>query len=206
MTMRSTINKAFGVTLLAALFLAPLLGRSQEQISMSAGSSSGVSTDQLTYMTAMVTAVDQKARTVTLKGPEGNEMTLGVGDDVKRLDEIKAGDLLDVGYLESVGLEFREATEEEMKDPLKVTEEIEKAEKGDAPAGAKVITTRAVVTLEGMSRWMNTLTVRGPRGNYFIVDMGPDMVKWENLRIGQTMVGSYTEAVVMSIDPAVKKK
>jgi hypothetical protein len=105
-----------------------------------------------------------------------------------------------------VGLEFREATPEEMKEPYKVTEATERADASAAPAGAKARTIHAVVTLEGASRWLHTLTVRGPKGNYFVVEVDPNAVKWEELRIGQTMVGTYTEAVVMSLEPAAKKK
>ena len=194
------IQRSVNTLLLSGLLLAATNGSAQTKTMTS--SASGVNTEQVVHMTGTVTAVDQKARTVTLKGEQGNEMTLAVGDDVKRLNEVKVGDQLNIGYLESVGLEFREATPEEMKDPLKVTEETQRAGMSEAPAGGKARTTRAVVTLEGMSRWLNVLTVKGPRGNYFVVEVAPDMVKWEELRIGQTMVGTYTEALVMSLEPA----
>lgn len=67
-------------------------------------------------------------------------------------------------------------------------------------------TVRAVVTVEGASRWLETLTVKGPRGNYFVLATEPGTVKWEELCIGQTLVGTYTEALVMSIEPVAKKK
>ena len=201
----NTICRFCGKLLLLAALCAPLRNTAQDAVTMTTASSDGVATENVTYMTATVTAVDQKARTVTLKGPEGNEMTMEVGTDVKRLDEIKPGDQLEVGYVEAVGLEFRQATAEEMKDPLKVTDVTERADRKDAPAAGTMRTVRAVVTLEGMSRWLNTLTVRGPKGNYFIVDVGPGVVKWEDLRIGQTMVGTYAEAVIMSISPAAKQ-
>ena len=149
---------------------------------MTAASSDGVGSAEMEYMTATVTAVDQKARTVSLKAENGEEMTLAVSEEVKRLSEVKVGDQLTIGYLVAVGLEFREPTAEELKEPLKVSEETQRAATTEAPAGGKAITTRAVVTLEGASRWLNTLTVKGPRGNYFVVEVAPDMVKWESLR------------------------
>lgn len=192
--------------LLSTLLLTSLGAIAQGTVKTTTSSASAMGKEQVTHMTATVTAVDQKARTVTLKGEDGEMTTLTVSDEVKRLNEVKVGDQLNIGYLESIGLEFREATPEEMKDPLKVTEETQRAATTEAPAGGKARTTRAVVTLEGASRWLNTLTVKGPRGNYFVVEVGPDMVKWEELRIGQTMVGTYTEALVMSIEPAPAAK
>ena len=202
----TNISRYMGAALLSGLLLTSITASAQGEAMMTTASPEGVSSEQITHMTATVTAVDVKARMVTLKGPEGNEMTLEVSDEVKRLGEIKAGDKLNVGYLQSIGLEFREANEEELKEPLKVTEESDKAAKDKAPAGAKLRTVRGVVTVEGMSRWLNTLTVRGPRGNYFVVEVEPDMVQWEELRIGRTMVATYTEALVMSIEPVAKKQ
>ncbi|MFA6349715.1 MAG: hypothetical protein WCY12_02145 [Candidatus Omnitrophota bacterium] len=41
---------------------------------------------------AVVTAIDYAKRSITLKGPKGNEMTFIVNDKVKKLEEIKVGD------------------------------------------------------------------------------------------------------------------
>lgn len=200
-----SISRTAVAALMSVFLLTSITASAQEQVQMTTATSEGVSTEEIITMTATVTAVDQKARTVTLKGPEGNEITMAVGEEVTRLAEVKVGDLLDIGYLQALGLEFREATPEEMKNPLTETIETEKADKTRAPAGAQLRTVRAVVTLEGMSRWLSTLTVLGPRGNYFVVEVEPSAVKWETLRIGQTMVGTYTEAMVMSIEHAEKK-
>ena len=204
MNTRSNFTSAFTIAILAVIVLLPLSGIAQVS-TMTATKTESVTTEQITHMTATVTAVDQKTRTLTLKGAEGNEITMTVGEEVKRLNEIKVGDQLEVGYLQSLGLEFRPASMEELKDPLKITEMSDKADNSRAPAGAKLRTIRAVVTVEGVSRWINTVTVRGPLGNYHIVSVEPDMVKWETMCIGQTLVATYTEALVMSIDPVKKK-
>jgi len=43
-------------------------------------------------VTAEVTAIDKKTRMITLKGEEGNEVTLEASDQVANFDQIKAGD------------------------------------------------------------------------------------------------------------------
>ena len=55
-------------------------------------------------LTAVVTAVDAKARTVTLKAKDGTVETLAVGPQVKRFDEIAVGDTLAVEYEEALAL------------------------------------------------------------------------------------------------------
>ncbi len=53
---------------------------------------------------ATVEAIDYKARTVTLKGPEGNSRTLKVGPDAKRFDNVKKGDEVYVSYTETTAI------------------------------------------------------------------------------------------------------
>jgi hypothetical protein len=53
---------------------------------------------------ATVEAIDYKARTVTLRGPEGNTRTLKVGPEAKRFDNVKKGDEVYVSYTETTAI------------------------------------------------------------------------------------------------------
>jgi hypothetical protein len=53
---------------------------------------------------ATVEAIDYKARTVTLKGPEGNSVTFKVGPEAKRFDNTKQGDEVYVSYTVSTAI------------------------------------------------------------------------------------------------------
>ncbi|MFZ5876582.1 MAG: hypothetical protein ACOYXU_09250 [Nitrospirota bacterium] len=53
---------------------------------------------------ATVDAIDYKARTVTLRGPEGNSRTLKVGPEAKRFDNVKKGDEVYVSYTETTAI------------------------------------------------------------------------------------------------------
>lgn len=53
---------------------------------------------------ALVENINYKDRVVTLKGPEGNSMTLKVGDQAKRFNEVKKGDQVVVVYTEALGI------------------------------------------------------------------------------------------------------
>ncbi len=54
--------------------------------------------------TVNVEAVDLEKRTVTVRGPKGNVAVVGVGDRVKHLDRIKAGDQVVTRYVEAVAV------------------------------------------------------------------------------------------------------
>ena len=47
---------------------------------------------QTVSITATITAIDKKTRDITLKGPQGNEVTFTAGPDVKNFDNLKVGD------------------------------------------------------------------------------------------------------------------
>jgi hypothetical protein len=52
-------------------------------------------------VTATITAIDQKAHTVTIKGPEGKTETIKAKDP-KNLKAIKVGDLVDITYAQAL--------------------------------------------------------------------------------------------------------
>jgi ribosomal protein S17 len=61
--------------------------------------------DKLTVK-ATVAAIDRANRTVALRGPEGNVMTLVVDESVTRFDKLKMGDTVTAQYYESVAYQI----------------------------------------------------------------------------------------------------
>ena len=54
-------------------------------------------------VTATITAIDKKAQTVTIKGPEGNTETVKARNP-KNLDKVKVGDLVEITYTQALAL------------------------------------------------------------------------------------------------------
>jgi Cu/Ag efflux protein CusF len=54
-------------------------------------------------VTATITAIDKKAGTVTIKGPEGNSETVKARNP-KNLDKVKVGDLVEITYTQALAL------------------------------------------------------------------------------------------------------
>ena len=157
----------------------------------------------LLSVTASVEAIDLTNREVTLKGPLGNEVTFVVDKKVKRLDEVKVGDLVQADYYISVVAELRKPTAEEKKHPLVVLDAAGKAPPGASPAAAGLRTFRVVATIEGLDRPTRTVTVKGPRGNYLTARVA-DPSRLTQARIGDNVVITYTEALAISLEKASK--
>jgi hypothetical protein len=55
---------------------------------------------------ARVEEIDYNARTIVLKGPKGNLVDLAVDERVKRLNEVKKGDIVVVRYTEALAMKM----------------------------------------------------------------------------------------------------
>ena len=155
-------------------------------------------------ISAEVTAIDQATREVTLKGPEGNEQTFTVGDTVKRLDEVKVGDVVRLDYVISVAAEVRKPTAAEAEHPLVIMDVAGRADKDSTPAGGVARRFKVVTTIEALDRRNETITVKGPMGRYLTVRVA-DPERLTKVHIGETIVIVYTEAVVLSLEKVDKK-
>ena len=150
-------------------------------------------------ITASVEAVDAANRTVTLKGPRGNIVTLVVGPEVDNFDQIKVGDLVVVRYLEALTLELkkdgtamRERTERDVTDVAKP---------GERPAAGGARQVHVVADVIALDPETQTVTLRGPTR---IVDLRVrDPRQFELVKVGDQVEATYTEAAAISVEPAV---
>lgn len=158
----------------------------------------------LVTVTASVEAIDLKSREVTLKGPLGNTVTFVVDQRVKRLNEVKAGDLVRADYYVSIAADLRKPTAEEAKTPVVLLDAAGKAPAGTSPAAGGLRRFKVVTTIEGLDRPTQTITVKGPRGNYLTarVENADNLTQ---MRIGENIVVTYTEALAVSLEKAEKK-
>ncbi|MHC4185703.1 MAG: hypothetical protein ACYSR4_07190 [Planctomycetota bacterium] len=153
---------------------------------------------QFVTIRATVEAIDYQSREVTLRGPRGNAITFTADERVRRLNEIRAGDEVVADYYVYVSLatELREPTAEEKESPLTVVAGAAKAPPSLPPGVGGVSQIRAVVTVVGIDRPAQTVVVRGPLGRV------ADAARLEKLRLGDTVVATYTEAVAISVEKA----
>jgi hypothetical protein len=158
---------------------------------------------ELTTITATVESVDPEKREVTLKGPHG-KVTITADKSVKRFNEVKAGDVVQATYYQSVAAELREPTAEEKANPLTVESGSGRASESSAPAGGVARRVKAVTTIESIDRSAQTITVKGPRGNTVTakVEHPENLAK---MQVGQNIVITYTEALALSLEKVSKK-
>jgi len=151
--------------------------------------------------TGTITDIDYPEREVTLKDAQGQEQTFSVSKDVQRFSEAKVGDKVSIDYYYGFNAEVRKPTEEEQKNPLVVLSATGRAGPDETPAGASMRQIRAVVTIAALDREDQTITVKGPRGKYYVAQVA-DPSRFDQVNIGDTIVMTFTEAQAVSLTPA----
>ena len=190
--------------ILAAASLAPSALLAQ-QLDPAAGGATIVATapgkgvaERVEQIIASVEAVDAAKRTVTLKGPGGDIVTLPVGPEVQNFDQIQVGDLVVVRYLEALALELKKrGTAKRERTERDVTA---RALPGERPAAIDAHEVHVVADVIAIVPQTQTVRLRGPTR---VVDLRiHDPEQFKLVAVGDQVEATYTEAVAISVEPA----
>lgn len=144
--------------------------------------------------------IDAKTRHLTLKMDDGTDVTVHVPDSVKRFDELKKGDHINVDYYESVALSLAKPGETASKGTVTARGA------GKLPGGivAKQVTqTVEISKIEG-----DKVTVKKPDGTMETIDVTDDAMKTDlaKMKVGDKISATYTEAVAITVSREDKPK
>jgi Cu/Ag efflux protein CusF len=155
-----------------------------------------ISGASVTSVTATVEAIDTANRELTLKGPKGNLMVMGVPEAVKRFNEIKVGDLLTIKYSEAVIVEVHKA---DAGAKIGMTEKTNMERKASArPAGVITRTMTATVEVVDVDMKAPSITVKGDNENTLSYRV-QDIKNLEGVKKGDKIVITYQEAVALDV-------
>ena len=151
-------------------------------------------------ITASIEAIDSAARTVTLKGPRGNVVTLAVGPEVKNFDQMKVGDFVVVRYVQALTLELK-------KGGTAPRERVEReggatAQPGERPAAGAARQVTVVADVIKIDQKKQMVTLRGPSRVVDLKVQDPNQLKL--VKVGDQVEATFTEAVAISVEPAKK--
>lgn len=145
-----------------------------------------------------VIAVDMETREVVVRGPAGNFVTLTAREDGVDLSKIAPGDTIIADYVASIEAEVRTPTAEEEANPWVVLGEMgNTTDDSEMTAAGAARLIRAVCTIEAMDRNGNVM-IKDARGRMHTVG-GVEMAKLDNVRLGDTVVVIFTEALVLAL-------
>jgi hypothetical protein len=157
---------------------------------------------QTVDVSATITAIEKSTRTITLKGPKGDEVKVEAGPEVKNFDQLKVGDVVDMRYRETLALELKKGG------GMKV-EKTEKAgavgaKPGETPAGIVGRQVTVVGDVMKVDAATQTVTVKGPQRTVELKVRDPEQFKL--IAVGDQIQATYTEALALAVTPAKPKK
>jgi hypothetical protein len=143
-----------------------------------------------------IQAIDATTRTVTLRNEKGEEEKFIVGPDIRRFDELKVGDKLNVTYYESMVFQLRKPGEPSNKaaETAAFT-----AAKSKLPAGTVATQTTLTVTVKAIDPAVPSITVTTADGRT-VTRKIEDKKNIEGVKVGDRIDITYTEAVLLSIE------
>ncbi len=150
---------------------------------------------------AIVTAVDQSQRLVTIRGPQGNAVTLEAGPDVRNLAQVQIGDTVRVIYEQAYIATLTDAEEVSTSVPLAVG--AIRAEPGERPGAAIGSIVTMSVKIESVGPDGLTVTFSGPDGRltaiYVLREESQAFVR--SLRPGNIVELTFAEALAITVEP-----
>jgi hypothetical protein len=153
---------------------------------------------QVVTLEGRVKAVDLEKRLVTLADASGEEAVFHADEAVKNLPQVRVGDRLVGRLAESIVLEVRPPTPEELATGAAILDVRATAPPGEKPAGVFVRQIVAVLSIEAIDADAGTATLRGPAGNTRVVPVR-DPRNLERVKVGDTVVATYTEALSLEV-------
>ena len=148
-----------------------------------------------------VEAVDQKARTVTIRGSGGNVVTLDVPPNAERFDQVKVGVTVTGTFYDGVSIRLKpagEAAVDETMEPKTV------ATPGDLPGATRTRQRVTTVTITGWDPVNKVVSFTGPNGTAYtrrLLDTtDPKIVA--GLKTGDRVDVTRTEAVTLLVLPS----
>ena len=151
----------------------------------------------VTSVTATVSAIDYKTRTVTLTRADGSSGTLQVGPEAKNFDQVKKGDKVVVEQVESMAIVVTPPGE--IAPGASETSTIQTAKPGEAPHGVLVKTRQITTTVVAIDYKARTVTLKGADGKTQTLKVGPEAKRFDQVKKGDQVTVTYTEATAISV-------
>lgn len=151
-------------------------------------------------LAATITAIDAATRAVTLKGPQGRELTVVAGEQVKNFAQLKVGDQVNLQYVEALTLELKKGSTA----PVSMTEKagVAGAKPGERPAGMGGRQVTIVAEVVDVNAQTQAVTLKGPQRTVELKVKDPAQFKL--VAKGDRVEATYTEAVAVAVEPAKK--
>lgn len=152
--------------------------------------------------TATVVSIDHATRAATLRLQDGRVVRIKAGEQVRNLEQVKAGDEVIATYLESVVIQVRPAGEANPGASAAVAGF--RSTPGQMPVGAEVSSVTVVATVQAIDRAKQEVTLETRDGARQGVHVN-DPAHFDHVAVGDLVEITFTEALAISVERPVAR-
>ena len=150
-----------------------------------------------------VKAINKKTRNVTLEGPNGNQLVLPAGDEVKNFDQIRIGDLVTLTYVQALVVELKAVENNGIRERRESSSQTS-APLGSKPSGTIEQTVTVIANVVAINPKAQTVTLRGAKRTIEVGVQDPELLK--KVKVGNQVEATYVEGIALSVVAAPKGK
>lgn len=162
----------------------------------------GIGESETLSLRATVQAIDQQTRMITLVGPQGNSLTMHVGDQVQNLAQVKQGDSVIVRYHGSVAFVLAPPGS---KGPRSAAYgAVSRAAPGQIPAGelsGKLVVTSTVVGVDPASHTLQLVNPAGGPVWTVAVTTQEGQRAMNMIKVGDTITAVISRTLALAVEP-----
>lgn len=160
-----------------------------------------ISATQTVQVETVVEAVDYEARTVTLKGPQGNLKTIKA-ENTPNLEEVHVGDHVNIEFMENLTIEVVTAEGAQPGQGLMTASAVNSPD--EAPGGMEMATTVTTAIVKEINIEANTFKLEMPGGEVReFTAANPENLK--AAAVGDVVIATHTEAVAIYLSEIPKE-
>jgi hypothetical protein len=145
--------------------------------------------------TGTIEAIEASSRTLTLKKPDGTFVTTVAGPDIKRLEELKLGDTVNIRYYENVVVRVKQPGESDVVSSAKGTTGSEQV----LPGGTRAKQVTITATITAIDPTAPSITFTGPNGWKYSSKV-QDTEALAKVKVGDKVDIVWTEATLVSVE------
>jgi hypothetical protein len=179
--------KRFDVGLVAAAVVVSMAGPAMAQ--------SKTVRSEMRTETGTIEAIEASSRTLTLKKPDGTFVTTVAGPDIKRLEELKLGDTVNIRYYENVVVRVKQPGESDVVSSAKGTTGSEQV----LPGGTRAKQVTITATITAIDPTAPSITFTGPNGWKYSSKV-QDTEALAKVKVGDKVDIVWTEATLVSVE------
>jgi len=187
--------KTIKCTSIVALLLAASIAWAGEETAVMDKPS--FSASQSMTISAEVTAIDHETRVVSVRKPDGEELTFTASEEARNLGQVSVGDVLVAEYVESVSIQVM--ANDGMEPDAAGAAAMARTEEGEMPGFAAMDAQVITATVEEINIEANTFKLKGPDGtiNEYVA-RNPDNLK--RSEVGDLVVITISSAVGIIVE------